>query len=191
MKGFQKGSYSNLLADIAAGDHQAFSRFYDLFYPGLIQYVIPKVSDLSAAEDILHDLFLSVWKSRERIKEIESVSAYLFTACRYLVIEHCRKASIWDKNEDFNDLDIQNKETPLEERLYYRYLLDIVNKEIENLPEKCKKIFKLSRNEFQTNKEIAEYMGISESTVENHINKALKRIRTVTKNRFIFSIMLH
>jgi RNA polymerase sigma-70 factor (family 1) len=187
MKKFEKDSYSNLLADVANGDQNAFSELYNLFYPSLLKHVILKVNEESAAEDILHDLFLSLWKSRERILEIESLPAYLFTSCRYLIFEYLRKSSIATTHQNLADLEISSNEQPLEERLYYRYLLDMVNKEIENLPEKCRQIFKLSREEYKTNKEIAEYMQISESTVENQIHKALKRLKIVTKNvRYLF-----
>lgn len=186
MKGFKKDSYTSLLADIAIGNQQAFSKLYDLFYPALIKYVVSKIKDPSSAEDILHDLFMSLWRGRSKIQEIESLSAYLYTSCRYLIFEYIRKSSVWNTHEDLADLDIQYMETPLDERLYYRYLLDMVNKEIENLPEKCRQVFKLSREELKSNKDIAEYMGISESTVENQINKALKRLKLVSKDYFMF-----
>lgn len=189
MKKFQIESYNSLLDDIANGNQQSFSRLYDLFHPTLIQFVNSKVNDLSSAEDILHDLFLSIWRNREKIQEIEYFPAYLYSSCRYLVIDHIRKSSVWNNTEGLEDLNIEYEEAPLEDRLYFRYLLDMVNKEIENLPEKCREIFKLSRNEFKTNKDIAEALGISESTVENQINKALKRIRIITKNRFVFFML--
>jgi RNA polymerase sigma-70 factor (ECF subfamily) len=131
-----------------------------------------------------------MWRSRSKIQEIESLSAYLYTSCRYLIFNYFRKSSVWNAHENLADVDIQYEETPLDERLYYRYLLDMVNKEIENLPEKCREVFKLSRDEFKSNKEIAEYMGISESTVENQINKALKRLKSVSKDFFVFLTLM-
>ncbi|EHQ25225.1 RNA polymerase sigma factor [Mucilaginibacter paludis] len=191
MKKFEKDGYSNLLAGVANGDQGAFSELYHLFYPSLLQHVILKVNDESVAEDILHDLFLSLWRSRERIQEIESLPAYLYTSSRYLIFEHLKKSSMSVRHNNLADLDIRSDEQPLEDRLYYRYLLDMVNKEIESLPEKCRQIFKLSREEYKSNREIAEYMQISESTVENQIHKALKRIRIVTKDAYyLFSLFL-
>jgi RNA polymerase sigma-70 factor (family 1) len=191
MRKIDKDSYSNLLADVAKGSESAFSELYNLFYPSLLQHVILKVNEESAAEDILHDLFLSLWKSRERIDKIESLPAYLFTSCRYLVFEYLKKSSRATPHENMADLEISSDEQPLEDRLYYRYLLDIVNKEIENLPEKCRQIFKLSREEFKSNKEIADYMEISESTVENQIRKALRRIKAATRHyNYLFSFLI-
>ena len=182
MKKFDKQSYADLLADIANGNQAAFSKLYDLFYPALIQHVVSKINDETVAQDILHDLFMSLWKSRERIVEIESLPAYLYASCRYLIINHLKKASLKNKHEEIESLEIDSREEPLEDRLYYRYLLDRVNQEIDNLPEKCRAIFKMSREQYMSNKEIAAYLQISESTVENQIRKALQRIKVVTKD---------
>jgi len=182
MKKFDKYSYTGLLADIAKGNQTAFSKLYDLFYPALIQHVVAKINDETIAQDILHDLFLSLWKTRERIQEIQSLPAYLYASCRYLIIDQLKKAALHSKHEEIESLEIDSREEPLEERLYYRYLLDQVNQEIENLPEKCRAIFKMSRQDYMSNKEIAEYLQISESTVENQIRKALQRIKVVTKD---------
>lgn len=182
---FQEWSYQHLIPDIANGNQHAFSKLYDLFYPSLLEHVVSKVNDIPVAEDILHDLFLSIWKNRQKLPEIESLPAYLYSSCRYLVIDHIRKSSQQQVYADLSDFDSADNEPALEERLYYRYLLDAVNKEIENLPEKCRQIFKLSREEHLSNKEIAAAMNVSESTVENQINKALKRIRAVRKHFFI------
>lgn len=182
MKKFDKQSFTNLLADIASGNQAAFSKLYDLFYPALLQHVITKINDETAAQDILHDLFLSLWKSRERLGQIQSLPAYLYASCRYLIIDHLKKAALTNKYEEIESLEIDSKEEPLEDRLYYRYLLDKVNQEVDNLPEKCRAIFKMSREDYMSNKEIAEYLQISESTVENQIRKALQRIKVVTKD---------
>ena len=191
MKKFEKETYADLLAEVAMGNQRAFSDLYNLFYPSLLQHVILKVNEVAVAEDILHDLFLSLWKGRERIQQIESLPAYLYTSCRYLVFEHLKKAALADMHENVAELEIGSDEQLMDERLYYRYLLDMVNKEIENLPKKCREIFKLSREAYKTNKEIAEYLDISESTVENQIREALKRIRLATKHlRYAFLLPL-
>lgn len=182
MKKLDKHSYTSLLADIASGNQAAFSKLYDLFYPALIQHVVSKINDEAVAQDILHDLFLSLWKSRERVEQIQSLPAYLYTSVRYLILSHLKKNAFLDKQEEVEMLDIDSGEEPLEDRLHYRYLLDIVHQEIDNLPEKCRAIFKMSREDYMSNKEIAAYLQISESTVENQIRKALQRIKVVTKD---------
>lgn len=167
--------FRELLELIAQGNHKAFAQLYDLFWPELLNFILMKVNDTQVAEDIVHDLFVSLWNRRETILEIESIPAYFYSACRYMVFRYYRNKAIVNYTEE--EREIEDQTQSLDERLYYRYLLDMVEKEVEKLPEKCKQIFKLSRYSYLTNKEIAEKLAISESTVENHINKAIKRLR--------------
>jgi RNA polymerase sigma-70 factor (ECF subfamily) len=184
MDDLETKEYRQLLRQIAKGDQLAFAKLYDIFWPELLRHILGKISDAQAAEDIIHDLFVSLWNRRASILEIESIPAYLYSACRYMVFKHYRQHAVISRTDYEISDDVVADERPLDERLYYRYLLDMVNKEIEKLPDKCKHIF--NRYSYLTNKEIAEKLAISESTVENHINKAIRRLRLVSKNNHIF-----
>lgn len=175
-----KADYDRLLVGIAADDEKSFSQLYDLFCPSLTRHVLSKVSELTVAEDIVHDLFFALWKNRKNLLLIESLPAYLFSSCRYLVLAYYRKRAVQEEYTPAFDRELPDPELPLEDRLYYRYILDMVEQEVENLPERCREVFRLSRNSFLTNKQIAEKLSISESTVENQINKAIKRLRAIT-----------
>jgi len=89
-------------------------------------------------------------------------------------------------SQDLEELEFEDETIGIEDRLYYRYVIDIVAKEVDNLPEKCKLVFKLSREYYLTNKEIADKLAISESTVEKHINKAIRQLRAATNHLFHF-----
>lgn len=186
MESLENQDYQHLLEQIAKGNTNSFAKLYDIFWPELLQHISTKITDVQAAEDIIHDLFISLWNRRTTILDIESIPAYLYSACRYMIFSHYRKNIIVNRSDYELGDDIADGEQPLEERLHYRYLLDMVNKEVEKLPEKCQHIFKLSRYSYLTNKEISEKLSISESTVENHINKAIKRLRIVSKRNHIF-----
>lgn len=174
-------TYHKLLKAVSEGDQSAFSTLYDLFAPQLTQHILSKISHAEVAEDLLHDLFLSLWKNRSHLADIESLPAYLYSSCRYLILAYYRKRQELHASEDSEELDLLDEDVPLEDRLHYRYLIDIVDREIDNLPEKCKEVFKLSRYEYLSNREIAERLAISESTVEKHINKAIGRLRSKTR----------
>lgn len=184
-----KNIYSPLLARLSKGDHQAFEKLYHLFYPDLVAHVLSKVNDDAVAQDILHDLFYSLWKNHQRVGQIKSLPAYLFSSCRYLVMAHFQQAYLLDKNQNIENLQQLASTESIEDQLFNRQLLDTISAEVENLPERCKLIFKMSREEHKTNKEIAKELNISESTVENQINKALKKIKSATKE-FLYSIIV-
>lgn len=175
-----------LLQRIVKEDKRAFSELYDLFSADLTRHIVSKVSDSQVAEDILHDLFISLWRNRHNLLEIESLPAYLFSSCRYLILAHYRQELKRANPVDLEHLDILDESVSLEDRMHYRYVIDMVSNEIENLPEKCREVFKLSRTEYLSNKEIAARLAISESTVEKHINKAISRLRDVSKKFLLF-----
>ena len=183
----KKEKYAKLLLGIYEGNEKAFSELYDIFYPELTRHVLSKVNDQIIAEDILHDLFFSLWKNRESILEIKSVPAYLYSSVRYLILRYYRMKKVQEFNSsDLDDIEGVLDEVSIEDRLYYRYILDEVQSEIENLPEKCKEVFKLSREKYLSIQQISEKLSISESTVKKHINRALRQLRSFTKGKFSF-----
>ena len=186
MKESELSDFRPLLERIVKGDERAFSLLYDLFSADLTRHILSKVSDYQVAEDILHDLFLSLWRNRHNMLEIASLPAYLYSSCRYLILAHYRQELKRANPVNLEELDLLDETVPLEDRLHYRYVIDMVNHEIENLPDKCRAVFKLSRHEYLTNKEIAARMDISESTVEKHINKAISKLRDISKNFLLF-----
>lgn len=186
----KKEKYAKLLLGISEGNEKAFSELYDIFYPELTRHVLSKVNDQIIAEDILHDLFFSLWKNRESILKIKSVPAYLYSSVRYLILRYYRMKKVQEFNlSDLDDIEGVLDESSIEDRLYYRYILDEVQSEIENLPEKCKEVFKLSRENYLSIQEISEKLSISESTVKKHINRALRQLRSFTKGKFSFILI--
>lgn len=169
---------------LAAGDQQAFADFYEHYWQPVYNKVYRKIQQVEATEDIVHDLFLSIWKNRSRIHEVLNMSAYLMSGARYLTFKYLDKDK--KKYVEIDNMEQVLPEPPLEDRLHYRYILDLIHEEIENLPEKCKLIFKESRFNHKTIDEIAVEYGLSKSTVENQINKAIKRIRLKTRGFYTF-----
>ena len=186
MKESMSSDLQKLLALVAEGNEIAFSELYEIFSADLIRHTLAKVSTIQIAEDIVHDLFLALWRNRSNLTGIVSLPAYLYSSCRYLILAHYRQELKRMNSVDIEELDVLDESVPLEDRLHYRYLIDMVSNEVENLPEKCKQVFKLSRDQYLNNKEIAHQLNISESTVEKHINKAISRLRKITKKNLFF-----
>jgi len=173
------------LIRIAEGDRTAFDALYNHFWKQIYQYVYLKTKNTEATEDILHDLFLSIWKNRSRLQEIDNIESYLKTGARYLTYSHFNKNSTQSLVE-IDKVDLIIDDAPIEDRLHYRYLLDLIQEEIQNLPDRCRIIFNESRVNHKSINQIALEYGLSKSTVENQINKALKRLRLITKDFHIF-----
>lgn len=175
-------SDAELTTLLKEGNAAAFTEIYNRYWRTLYGLSYNRLRDLQSAEDVVHDVLVSLWKNRETAV-VENMTAYLATATKYKIfhlLKRTMKFSVdeHDQEKAENILDTED----MEDRLHYRRLLELVNEEVEKLPEKCRLIFKYSREENLSVKEIAEKMDISTSTVENQMNKALTRLRAKVKN---------
>lgn len=117
------------LHQIATGDRRAFDALYNHFWKPIYQQVYLRVKNTEATEDILHDLFLSIWKNRNRLYEVNNIESYLKTGARYLSFTYFNKNSA-KHTVDIDKVDIILDDAPIEDRLHYRYLLDLIQEEI-------------------------------------------------------------
>ena len=169
-----------LLNLIRSDDQAAFNEIYTRYWQTLYAVAYNRLRDQQKSEDVVHDVFSSLWSNRHQ-SEIRNLAAYLATAVKFRVLEYIRK-------EFFKQTYIQRtshlepaESHDISEALHYKRLLQAINEEVENLPERCKLVFKYSREENKPLKQIASEMNLSTSTVENHLNRALKRLKEVVR----------
>ncbi len=183
-------SYTNdeLLELLARSDEHAFTEIYNRFWKKLFAISYNRVNEYELAEDIVHDAFASLWANRSKVK-IDSLENYLATATKYIVLSKIKKK---EQERIYNSSHHQAPvvELYVENSLHFKRILEVVNLEIEKLPEKCRLIFKYSRNEGMPVKQIASELNISPKTVENQLNKALKQLKLATKTFIHFFIFL-
>lgn len=164
-----------LIDRMRSGDDIALKIIYDKYWNQLFNSAYTILHDQQACEDIIQDIFINLWNKRERIEIRVSLKSYLFASTRYEVYRQVRYGSV---REDIFDHIHERLETPSEYgNIEYRELLSQINSIVDNLSAKCKVVYKLSREEQLSHKEIASQLDISTKTVENHLNKALKQLR--------------
>lgn len=171
MKGYSLNSDDALLCLLAQDDELAFNEIYRRYWRILFGIASGKLKSSFLAEDIIHDVFASLWKNRKSIY-IQSLQHYLASSTRYLVFKAIRKSTLQQ-----HSVLSASVEFKLEDSLHNKCLLEFVTREIDTLPLRCRTIFKYSRERGMSNKEIAMEMQISSKTVENQINKALHHLR--------------
>ncbi|TPV35568.1 RNA polymerase sigma-70 factor [Paucihalobacter ruber] len=171
-------NYSNdleLIAALKKGESKSYSFLVDLYHHRLCVYAYGLTNDLSQSEDIVQNVFISIWKQRLNLKDDFSVKNYLYRSVYNEFIDQYRKkravVALEKKYIDALSTIVEEDETSLDK------LMALVKLEIENLPPKCKQTFILSKQEGLTNIEIAEYLNISIKSVEAHITKAFTILR--------------
>ncbi len=158
-------------------DEAAFEELYNRYWSRLYAAAYKRVKSGETAGEIVQDLFTSIWKNRRSLQIRTSCEAYLFTAVRYLVLHHLEKEIVREKYRNSLRPLAHDYDNSTEEIIFRDDLREHLEKAVADLPSKCRSVFELSRMENKTNREIAEALGISEKTVENHLTKAISRIK--------------
>ncbi len=173
-----------LFRSMTNGDRSALEIIYKKYYQGLFYYAKKFVKEKGAAKDIVQESFLKIWENRDSIIIVGSVSAYLYKTV-------CNHSINFLKHQQVNRKHIEKHKEQIENAISYfsistdhgqsimiaKEMDSLVNHAIENLPEKCKNIFKLSRFKGLKNNEIATELGVSLNTVQTQISIALKKLR--------------
>lgn len=163
---------------LKSGDRLAFTEIYNRYWKKLFSIAANKINDLEEAEEIVQDIFVSLWNRRDALCITTGLGSYLAVSVKYRVIKVLEKYSHARKYSDYskNALDMVHNST--EEWLEFEELKARLSEFVAELPQKCQLVFRLSRESGFSQKRIAEELEISEKTVEAHLGKALKILRT-------------
>ncbi|MEN8119285.1 MAG: RNA polymerase sigma-70 factor [Bacteroidota bacterium] len=165
-----------LIDELILGKETAFDEIFRKYYRRLVYFSMNVVKNKDSAEEVVQDLFVTLWEKKDRLQLKVSLKAYLYRAVYNNSVQYYKKQQRFVHNDvvlsdeladDYKDILEQSE---MEERIYQT---------IEQLPDKCKEIFKLKRFDELKNREIAEQLQISIKTVETQMTRALKYL---TKN---------
>lgn len=158
-------------------DEDALTELYHKYWQPLFMASYNVLKDKELCEDVIQDIFTNIWHNREKLEIHTSLKSYLYACARYQVFNQIKKNKDKIRIELFEELNTRFQNTTPETQLMHEELVQHINMVVNNLPEKCQLVYKLSREEQLSHKEIAARLNISAKTVENHITKALQTIR--------------
>lgn len=161
----------------STGDKYAYLEIYNRYHAQLYSSARKRGISAEMAEEIVQDLFVNLWQQRTIITINSSLSGYLFTAVRNLVLNQIQKESVRIHFRESLKVRQSDYDNSTEEYLLANDLDKSISKNILTLPDKCRSVFELSRKHHKSNKQIAIELGISEKTVENHMTRAIKYLR--------------
>ena len=169
-------------------DTQAYKQLFQLFYPSLVSFSVSIIKSKELSEEIVSDVFMKIWEKRHQLDKVENLTYYLFTAVKNKCLNQLQS----QKNKtglEINDtvFEFKSLSHDPEQKLISAETIRQIQKAIQELPPRCRLIFKLVKEEGLKYKEVAELMQLSVKTVENQMSLAFKKIGTVIDykvNRF-------
>jgi len=166
------------MALAASGDTAAFGQLFDRYYNKVLSQVLTYQISYPAAEDATQEIFLKVWRQRERLSDVSSFRDYIFIITRNGMIDHLRKKALQISTGSEESLPVLSEDVLVPDRqLDYRETYQLILKGVDELPPQQQQVFRMSRLEGKSNGEIAEALGIAKTTVRWHITLALNFLR--------------
>lgn len=170
-------SDSKIIQRLKVEDKKALTVLYNNYWKVLYISSYNLLKDKEVCEEIIQDVFIDLWNKRKDLEIKVSLQSYLYACVRYKVFAEFRTNKM-PRVELFEQLNERLQYTTPETKMMHKELKKNVNLVVERLPAKCKRVYQLSRHEQLSHKEIAEQLGITVKTVENHITNALRVLRT-------------
>lgn len=166
-----------LVSLLRQSNHAAYTEIYDRYKGLLLVHAHRYLQNQQEAEDTLHEIFVSLWAKRESFNITTNLSGYLYTAVRNRILDHFSHREVQSRYiSSFGEF-LEKGEANTDHKIRENQLKSLIEKEIDALPGKMREIFLLSRKANLSHKEIAGQLDISEKTVKNQVNNALKILR--------------
>lgn len=170
---------------LANDDQLAYRQLFSQFYAKLSRFVMGFTKNKELTEEIVSDVFINVWRRRKNIEEIKNLKLYLYVSAKNITFNYLKKLH----RENLTDLDAVEiePEDPFADpgaALITREMNLKLKAAINDLPPRCKLIFTLIKEDGLSYKQTAQLLNISESTVENQVSIALKKISGAIRYTF-------
>jgi len=167
----------NPLIPLVALDEHSFEQLFRSEYKGLCFFAIRYVRDMETAKEIVQDTFISLWEKRDSIDMEKSVKSYLSTSIKNKCYNHLRNNKKFNSDLILDDVLCEKVSFESNDKLIENELKARISTAIDELPEKCREVFLLSRYENMKYHEIAIKLQISVKTVDTQMSKALQHMR--------------
>lgn len=158
------------------GDEDAFSDLFREYYKQLYLFAVRFVKDPATAENIVQDVFVIMWEQRNKINISSNVKSYLYTSVKNHSLNYIKRESRLLTIDEQLDM-VKDKMDSPEESFISNESYIAIHKAIEQLPEKCRRIYVMKRYDELSYEEIGEILGISVNTVKTQMKRAIKKLK--------------
>ncbi|MFP3861245.1 MAG: RNA polymerase sigma-70 factor [Bacteroidales bacterium] len=181
---------SHIIQKIKEGDDLAFETLYNKYSAKVYYFALRFLKNKEDAEGLTQDIFIKVWENRNSLRTDLSLNSYIFTITKNTIFNKNRRKINEQAYVEYLKNHLDNTYDQTENDILLNEIKSWIDDTIEKLPAKRSYIFKLSRFEGLSYKEISQKLNISERTVEAHIHLAIKEIRGIIDKNFIWILLL-
>lgn len=174
-----------LLIALQSGSQEAYEKIYRSYSARIYLNILKMVKNENDAQELLQDVFYKVWTKHHLIDPQQSFRSYLFQIAKHTVYNFTRKKGLDRQVEDYVRYHMKSWYNHVEEELYEQENEDWLFKIIKQLPPRRQEIFRLCKIEGKNYAEVSETLGISTSTINDHIVKATKFIKEKYRNHVL------
>lgn len=180
--------HTELIERLKQGDKEAYKTIFEAYWLSLFEYAARKIKAQEDAREVVQIVFLELWENRSDLRNIH-LDHFLKVCIRNKCVDHIRKKILQGKYTEhcMKYSDIADRET--QSAISVGDISRQVELGLGHLPEKSRRIFRLSRFEGYSTREIAKEIQLSEKSVEYHLTKALKVMRVCLKD-FVLALIL-
>lgn len=181
-------SDADLLAALRTDDEGGFTEIYQRYCYQLFTLAYRKLNNREAAEELVQDLFENLW-NRRASHDIQQLEHYLFSALRYRIINYIKAQQVRAGHELYCRLTASEADTATEDALALNELSAALLASVRKLPAKSREIFQLSRLGQYSVAEISGRVNLSEKTVEYHLTKSIKLLRSYLRDFLVLVVV--
>lgn len=170
--------------ELVVGDHKAYKSLFMKYFPKVKYFIAHLIKSDAIAEELAQDVFMKIWERRSQLTELRSFNSYIYRMAKNISLNYLERKYL----EDLYLAKFEGEtEFTIEEDFYAQEVALLEQLTVDAMPPRRKAIYEMSRRKGLSNGEIADELGITKKTVENHLNLALKEIK---KTLSLFSSFL-
>ncbi len=170
---------------IAVGDQQAFRLLFDHFASRLTAFALSILKSKQAATEVADDVLMKIWMQRGSLHQVENIKVYLYTATKNTALNYLSRKAHEMITLPFDHINIQLRDEQCpEHQMITEEIFQKIHSAVDELPPRCKMIFKLVREDGLKYKEVADILNLSVNTVDAQMVEAVKKISEKVKGHF-------
>lgn len=174
-----------LLKAVAEGDHPAFEKLYKQYFTKCYASALYFTHSEELSKEVVAEVFLGFWKNRESLSNVKSLDSYLYISIRNQALSmQKKKAGIHNESLELFSVHIATEGDSPEDVILHEELESVIENAFGQLPERCRMIYYLVREEGKSYRETAEILGISERTVNSQMTIAKRKLTDLLRHYF-------